>query len=154
MTADSPRQSVAAACDRLAEEFLDVEPRQRLELLLESAERLPPLPAKYRAERDAGLHRVHECQSPVFLWIELDAQQRVTLYADVAPTAPTVKGFVSLLSEVLSGAPAAEALTLEPSFVHRLGLAAALGMVRMRGLNAILFAVHKRLEQALAATPG
>jgi sulfur transfer protein SufE len=62
-----------------------------------------------------------------------------------------VQGFVSLLIEVLSGAPAAEALAVGPALVNRLGLSAALGMVRTRGLSAILFAVRKRIELALSA---
>jgi cysteine desulfuration protein SufE len=38
-----------------------LEPRERLELLLEFAEKLAPLPARYEVERAAGINRVHEC---------------------------------------------------------------------------------------------
>ncbi len=50
--------------DEIVAEFADLESRERLELLLEFAENLPPLPAKYEADRDAGLHRIAECQTP------------------------------------------------------------------------------------------
>jgi cysteine desulfuration protein SufE len=141
--------SASQRLQRIAEEFADLDLRERLELLLEFADRLPPLPPKYRAEREAGKHRVHECQSPVFLWAELGADLRFTLIADVAPEAPTVKGFVSLLCEAFNGAPVGEVLAVEPNVVQRLGLTEALGMQRMRGLHGILFAVRRHAQTAL-----
>jgi cysteine desulfuration protein SufE len=133
--------------DAVAAEFAELEPRERLELLLEFSEKLPPLPARYQAERDAGLNRVHECQTPVFLWAEVD-QGQVRIYADAAPEAPTVKGFVSLLVELLSGAAPEEVLALDANLVERFGLVAALGMVRMRGLHAIAHHIRRKIAAA------
>jgi cysteine desulfuration protein SufE len=147
MAADD--DTVAVRVNRIAADFAELEPRERLELLLEFAERLPPLPDKYKADRDAGLHRVRECQTPVFIWVEL-ADSRVELIADVAPEAPTVKGFVSLLREAFQGEPAAEVVAVEQDLVKRLGLLESLGMVRMRGLVSILFAVRRQVQAALA----
>jgi cysteine desulfuration protein SufE len=141
--------SVAQRIDAVAEEFGELAPRERLELLLEFAEKLPPLPAEYQAERERAEHRVHECQTPVFIWVGV-ADDRVQLLADVAPEAPTVKGFVSILVEVLAGGRPAEVLAIEPNLVQRLGLVEALGMQRMRGLQAILFYVRNKIRQALA----
>src|ERR1700676_622770 len=101
--------SAATKLDQIVGEFADLEPRERLELLLEFAEGLPPLPPRYQAEKDRGEHRVHECQTPVFLWVEVN-DGRVQVYADVAPEAPTVKGFVNILVEAFNGATADEAL--------------------------------------------
>src|SRR5437588_11801487 len=81
--------SAATKLDQIVGEFADLEPRERLELLLEFAEGLPPLPPRYQAEKDRGEHRVHECQTPVFLWVEVN-DGRVQVYGDVAPEAPTV----------------------------------------------------------------
>jgi cysteine desulfuration protein SufE len=133
--------------DQVAAEFAELEPRERLELLLEFAEKLPPLPAKYQAERDAGLNRVHECQTPVFLWTEIE-DGRVRVYADVAPEAPTVKGFVSLLAELLSGETPEEVLQAPDDLVNRFGLVEALGMVRMRGLHAIAHHLRRKIAAA------
>jgi cysteine desulfuration protein SufE len=140
---------VAQRLDAVAEEFGDLAPRERLELLLEFAEKLPPLPAEYQAERERAEHRVHECQTPVFIWVRV-AGDRVELLADVASEAPTVKGFVSILVEVFAGGRPAEVLAIEPNLVQRLGLVEALGMQRMRGLQAILFYVRNQIRQALA----
>lgn len=122
--------------DEVATEFADLEPRERLELLLDFAERLPHLPPELQAERDAGEHRVHECMTPVYLWV-LPENGHVRVHGDVAPEAPTVKGFVGILAEAFSGVTPAEVLEVPPDVIHRLGLVEALGMVRMRGMSAI-----------------
>ncbi len=142
---NAPRERL----ESIAGEFAELEPRERLELLLEFAEKLAPLPARYHAERDAGMGRVVECQTPVFLWVTLE-DGRVRIDADVAPEAPTVKGFVSLLVDIYSGATPDEALAVESNVVERFGLAdpRALGMVRMRGLQAIAHHIRKKIAAA------
>jgi cysteine desulfuration protein SufE len=132
--------------DRIAAEFAELDPRERLELLLEFAAKLPPLAAEYHQERDAGQGRVPECQTPVFLWVKW-IDDRVHIDADVAPEAPTVKGFVSVLIEIFEGATLAESLAVEPNFVHRFGLTDSLGMVRMRGLAAIAQAIRRKVAR-------
>jgi cysteine desulfuration protein SufE len=138
--------SVAERIQAVVSEFQSLEPRERLELLLEFAENLPPLPAELQAEKERAEHRVHECQTPVFLWVRV-LEDRVQIVADVAPEAPTVKGFVGILVEVFSQSRAEEVLAVESDLVHRLGLSEALGMMRMRGLNAILFYIRKQVRQ-------
>jgi cysteine desulfuration protein SufE len=138
--------SVQDRLDEIAEEFAELSPRERLELLLDFAENLPPLPPELQAQRDAGEHRVHECQTPVFLWV-LPEGESVRVYGDVAPEAPTVKGFVGIMVEACSGARPEEILAADPHLVHRLGLAEALGMVRMRGLSAIVHRIRRETQQ-------
>jgi cysteine desulfuration protein SufE len=133
--------------DKVIEEFAGLEPRECLELLLDFSENLPELPPEYRAQRDAGLHRVHECQTPVFLWVEIE-NGRVQLIADVAPEAPTVRGFVGVLVEAFSGATPDEVLAVPPNLIRRLGLVDALGMVRMNGLHAILGRIRQEVAKA------
>jgi cysteine desulfuration protein SufE len=137
----------AMKIDRIVEEFADLEPRERLELLLEYAEGLPPLPPRYQAEKERGEHRVHECQTPVFLWVEVNNGQ-VDVFADVAPEAPTVKGFVGILADAFTGAAPEEVLSVGPDLLQRLGLLQALGMMRMRGLQAILFTIREQVRRA------
>jgi cysteine desulfuration protein SufE len=139
--------TVADKLDQIVAEFADLEPRERLELLLEFAESLPPLPAKYQAERDAGLHRVAECQTPVFIWVEL-VDGRIQIHADVAPEAPTVKGFVGILVDAYSGATPDQIETVPTDLLKRLGLLESLGMVRMRGLAAIQHYIRAQVAKA------
>jgi cysteine desulfuration protein SufE len=93
---------------------------------------------------------VHECQTPVYLWVEVQ-DGRVQLYADVAPEAPTVKGYVAILVEAFSGATPDEVLSVKPDLLGRLGLVEALGMMRMRGLGALLNRVREGVREAQAA---
>ncbi|NCX97507.1 MAG: cysteine desulfuration protein SufE, partial [Planctomycetia bacterium] len=97
---------VRSRIDGVVEEFVDLDGREKLELLVEYAAGLPPLPAEYQARKAAAEGRIHECQTPVFLWTAADADGGAVLVADVAPEAPTVKGFVAVLRGVVAGRPA------------------------------------------------
>ena len=101
--------------------------------LLDFAKALPPLPERLAAHKDAS-HRVEECQSPVYLFVEFNGD-RVALYADAPIEAPTVRGFVSLLLEGLNGATVDEVLQVPGNLVERSGLGEILGMLRVRGLT-------------------
>jgi cysteine desulfuration protein SufE len=149
MQDETAMSAAATKLDQIVGEFADLEPRERLELLLEFAEGLPPLPPRYQAEKDRGEHRVHECQTPVFLWVEVN-DGVVQVYGDVAPEAPTVKGFVGILADAFSGASPEEVLSVEPDLLQRLGLLQALGMMRMRGLQAIQYTILDQVRKAAA----
>ena len=141
--------------DSIITEFDGLDYQDRLELLLDFAESLPELPEQYRAERDAGIGKVPECMTPVFMWIDV-VDGKVQLIADVAPEAPTVKGFVSILVEAWNGAPPEEVSAAHPDILRQMGLADKLGMTRLRGLNAIVhrikYEVGKRTGKIEAAT--
>ena len=96
------------------------------------------------ARKAAEDRRVHECQTPVFLWTEVD-DAGTRLIAEVAPEAPTVKGFVAILAEAIAGRPPAEAASLSDDILERMGLADVLGMMRARGLHAIVNRVRREL---------
>ena len=120
----------------------------RLETLLDYARKLPALPERYEAEKALGTARVHECQTPVFLWIEV-SDGAVHIHADVPRESPTVRGFVSLLVRTLDGRPPAEVARVPNDLLDQLGLTEVLGMTRTQGLSAIL----GRLKRAVAAPP-
>jgi cysteine desulfuration protein SufE len=141
----SDNQTPAERLEAIAGEFTELAPRERLELLLEFANNLPPLPAHLASEAERSSHRIQECQTPVFIWTDV-VDGRVRLAAEVAPEAPTVKGFVSILIDLFSGASVADALALESNVVGRLGLIEALGMMRMRGLQAMQFYIRNRIR--------
>jgi cysteine desulfuration protein SufE len=110
--------------------------QERIDMLLDFAKGLPPLPERLVAHKDAS-HRVEECQSPVYLFVEF-AGDKVALYADAPIEAPTVRGFVSLLLEGLNGATVEEILHVPGDLVQRCGLTEILGMLRVRGLTGVL----------------
>jgi cysteine desulfuration protein SufE len=132
--------------DEIIEEFADLDSRERLELLLDFAENLPPLPERFREERKQGKNRIQECQTPVYLWVEVE-QGRVQIYGDVAPEAPTVKGFVAILVEAFSGRTPEEVLAVPQNVLSRMGLIEALGMLRSRGLSGVLKRIREEIEK-------
>jgi cysteine desulfuration protein SufE len=132
--------------DNLIPRFKAADRQTRLETLLDYSKKLPALPERYQAERELGHNRVDECQTPVFLWIEV-GDDGVHIHADVPREAPTVRGFVSLLARTLDGEPPAAVAGLPLDLLDRLGLSETLGMTRTQGLTAILH----RIKSAVAA---
>ncbi len=126
--------------ERLAEvvdQFQMLDPDFRLQMLLEYAEKLPDLPEELHEARDAGLNRVEECQSPVYLWVN-QKDGSVELHADVPKESPTVRGFVSVLVNTLDGAPLEDVADLPLDLLNQMGIAPLIGMTRTRGLSAIV----------------
>jgi cysteine desulfuration protein SufE len=118
----------------------------RLETLLDYSRKLPPLPDRYQDERERNEHQVHECQTPVFLWVEVNGG-KVHIHADVPPESPTVRGFISLLARSLEGAAPADVARVPDDLLDQLGLSETLGMTRTQGLTAIL----SRIKRSVAA---
>src|SRR5690606_20739531 len=77
-----PSVSNPAPLQKIVDEFRAAPKQLRLPLLLEYANRLPPLPAGM----DSDLERVHECQTPLFLKTTLE-DGRVRLFFDAPPEA-------------------------------------------------------------------
>jgi len=138
---------VTAALHDLVQELRDADRQDRIELLIDLAKQLPPLPDRLAHFKDEA-HRVPECQSPVFLFVERE-DDRVRLFADAPIEAPTVRGFVAILVEGLDGAAPGEILAVPPDLVERAGMAEILGMQRVNGLGNVL----RRLKAAVAAAP-
>ena len=118
----------------------------RLEALLDYARKLPELPERYANERGSEQARVHECQTPVYLWVEV-ADGGVHIYADAPRESPTVRGFISLLARSLDGLPPDAVARVPDDLLDQLRLSEALGMTRTQGLTAIL----QRIKRAVAA---
>lgn len=140
---------MATELDAIVSELNEADKQERIELLIDFAKRLPPLPERLSRYKDAA-HRVEECQSPVFLFVELDGD-RVAIHADAPPEAPTVRGFVSILVEGLTGATAEEVLCVKADLIDRCGLPEILGMLRVRGLGGVLRRLKAEVTGALVA---
>jgi len=137
---------MATELESIIEELASCDRQERIDLLLDFARRLPPLPDRLLAHKDAS-HRVEECQSPVYLFVEFDGD-RVVLFADAPVEAPTVRGFVSLLIEGLQGTTLEQILQIPADLVERSGLAEILGMLRVRGLSGVLRRLKSEVTKA------
>ncbi|MEX0670309.1 MAG: SufE family protein [Pirellulales bacterium] len=135
-------ESIQQRLDELIGEFADLDAREKLELLVDFAHGLPPLSAEYEARKAVEDRRVHECQTAVFLWTEGTADA-ARLVAEVAAEAPTVKGFVAILADAINGRPVADVAAISDDMLERMGLADVLGILRTRGLRAIVARVKR-----------
>ena len=133
--------------DSLIPRFKAADRETRLETLLDYSKKLPPLPERFEAEKQLGHNRVDECQTTVYLWVEVD-EQGVHIHADVPREAPTVRGFVSLLARTLEGQTPDVVAKLPLDLLDRLGLSETLGMTRTQGLTAILHRIKKSVASA------
>ena len=130
----------------IAEEFGAVAGRERLQLLLEFSEDLPPLPARYAEHRDR-LEPVPECQSPLFLAVEVDADAVVHLFFDAPREAPTTRGFAGILHAGLDGQDADEVLDTPGEFTSQLGLQDLVSPLRLRGMAAMLGRIKRQVRE-------
>jgi cysteine desulfuration protein SufE len=131
---------------RVVDDFAAAPMELRIELLVEHAGMVPPLP-EHLADHPERMEQVVECQTPFFLATEVDEAGRVQLFFDAPPEAPTTRGFAGILVAGLDGAEVDEVLAVPDDFHHRMGLAEAISPLRLRGMDAILF----RLKAQLAA---
>ncbi|MGH3797440.1 MAG: SufE family protein [Pseudonocardiaceae bacterium] len=130
----------------LAEDFEAVGPADRVQLLLDLSDELPELPPHLAGARDS-MERVHECQSPLFMAVEVSADQRVHLYFDAPPEAPTTRGLASILFTGLDGEPVGTVLTTPDDFYLRLGLAESVSPLRLRGMAAMLARIKRNVRE-------
>jgi cysteine desulfuration protein SufE len=135
--------------DTLIPRFKAADRQTRLETLLDYSQKLPPLPDRYEAEKQQGHNRVHECQTPVYLWVELN-QGRVHIHADVPRESPTVRGFIALLARTLDNQTPEAVAQLPDDLLDQLGLSETLGMTRTQGLTAILNRIKRSVATAAA----
>ncbi|WP_374686838.1 SufE family protein [Promineifilum sp.] len=134
-----------AALQTIVEDFRAIEGQEKLEYLLELADRLPPLPERLVPQRQS-MDVVNECMTDVFVHAEKENGDRIRFYLDVAEESPTVRGYATILQEGLSGAKLDEILSVPLEFYLQLGLQQVLSAQRLNGIGAIL-AHMKRVAQ-------
>jgi cysteine desulfuration protein SufE len=134
----------------IVDDFAAVGDKDRLQLLLEFSEELPGLPDRY-AEDPALLEPVPECQSPVFLAVEVGEDDTVHLFFDAPREAPTTRGFAGILHAGLDGMPADEVLATPAEFSSQLGLQHLVSPLRLRGMVAMLGRIKRQIRDRRAA---
>ncbi len=153
MASDTSTASAAELPERFAEiveEFLALSPADRLQLLVEFGAELPDPPARLEERREL-FEQVVECQSPVYVLVELTGEDpAVQLHISAPPQAPTTRGFAGVLHAALDGAPVHEVLAVPADVSTRLGLGEAVSPLRLRGMSGML----ERIKRQVAAKAG
>jgi cysteine desulfuration protein SufE len=145
-TADLPK-----ALAEIAQDFTELTVPERLQLLLEFSEELPQLPSRY-ADAPEKMEQVHECQSPLFLTVEVDEEsapepgkRAVSLFFSAPPEAPTTRGFAGILHQGLDGLSVDEILAVPEDAPYRFSLAEAVSPLRLRGMVGMLSRIKRQV---------
>jgi cysteine desulfuration protein SufE len=114
---------------------------ERYQYLIDLGRKLPAFPEAWKTEE----HRLHGCQSLVWIVAEGDADKLV--FHSVSDSA-IVSGLVYLALRVYSGRSAQEILTTQPDYINTIGLAKHLSPTRSNGLAALLAFMQERAKDA------
>jgi cysteine desulfuration protein SufE len=125
-----------ARLQEIVDDFGFLTGQEKLEYLLEFAEKLPSLPPHLQDQR-ANMDQVHECLTPVFLLAEKE-NGRLHFHFDIPPEAPTVRGFAAILQEGLNGVTPEDMIAVPNEFYYEMGLQSVLSGQRLNGIGAML----------------
>jgi cysteine desulfuration protein SufE len=147
---EATQQTTMETLNKNLQRFQSLGREMRLQLLLQYAKKFPELPEDLKEARDAGLNRVQECQTPLFLWVSV-RDGKVWLFADVPPNAPTVRGFMGFLMESLNGQDPSLVRDLPDDLLDRMGIGEVLGIMRTQGLGSVIRRVKEDVGRAAEA---
>lgn len=121
-----------------------------LEMLLEYADAVPPLPPEL--VNHAGMEQVPECQTPFFLQARVQPDNTVRVWFDCPREAPTTRAFAGILAEGLAGATVDGVLAVPADLYQRMGLSTAISPLRVRGGTAILARLQRQVRDQLSVS--
>jgi cysteine desulfuration protein SufE len=120
----------------IIDDFALAEKQEKVELLIQYAESLPPLPEWLKDERDK-MDAVPECMTPVHVFGE-KKDGVMTFHFDIPPQSPTVRGLASILANGLNGCTPEEIISVPADFYHEMNLQEAISSQRLNGFMGIL----------------
>lgn len=127
-------------------DFHELPESERLTMLLDFSTDLAPLPPQY-ADHPELLEPVPECQSPIFLIVDVDGQgpdAPVQVHFSAPAEAPTTRGFAGILHEGMAGATAQEILDVPNDLPGRLALTSLVSPLRLRGMAGMLARIKRQ----------
>ena len=139
-----------ASSTQIAAEFAELEPRERLELLLEFAEKLAPLPPQHRGRARRGPEPRARVPDAGLSVGRRSKTARCTSMPTSRPRRRRSRDLSACWSIFSRAHARAKCWRSSRISCIALGLAEALGMVRMRGLQAIAHHIRQKVAQAAA----
>lgn len=140
--------TITTPAQEIIQELQEVDSRDRLELLIEYANSLPELPSRYLDHPDL-LERVEECQSPVYLFVEIH-DEVVSVFLTAPAEAPTTRAFASILHKSLNLQSVDTVLNFDNDYPERLGLTELVSPLRMRGIRGMLARIKRQVAEKSA----
>ncbi|MCH6229626.1 SufE family protein [Microbacterium sp. CFH 31415] len=139
-----------ASLAEIRDDFLELPESERLQLLLEFSQELPPVPAEYEGHPEL-YERVAECQSPVFIVIDVGDDDVVAMHATAPPEAPTTRGFASILAQGITGLTSDEVLAIPADFPQSIGLTRVVSPLRISGMTGMLMRAKRQVQAKRSA---
>ena len=129
----------------IANDFSALEGNDRLELLIEISDQLPALPERY-ADHPELLERVEECQSPVYLFVEIH-DGTVEIFLTAPREAPTTRAFAGILHASLNEQTVDTVLNFDDNYPSMLGITELVSPLRMRGIRGMLARIKRQVRE-------
>lgn len=136
---------VPAVLAEIRDDFLETPEGDRLTLLLEFADELPPVSDEVAAQPEM-YERVAECQSPVYIHVEV-VDGIVTMHATAPLEAPTTRGFASILVQGITGLTVDEVLAIPVDYPQTIGLTKLVSPLRIGGMTGMLMRAKNQVTQ-------
>lgn len=146
MSADT--QPIPEGIRKILDRFAALTPDLTRQALVQYANRLEPLPERFRA-LDREAYAVHECQTPVAIYPEVEGG-RMHYYADVPRGAPTIRALLAMIFAAVNDQPPETVLAIPEDFVRQVMDKLGLG-TREIGLNAMVERLKRAAREATAA---
>jgi cysteine desulfuration protein SufE len=137
--------TLPASLAEIRDDFLELPEPERLQLLLEFSNELPAVPPQYDGHPEL-CERVVECQSPVYIIVDVDEDDRVVMHATAPREAPTTRGFASILVQGIAGLSADEVLGIPDDYPQSIGLTRAVSPLRISGMTGMLMRVKRQVR--------
>jgi cysteine desulfuration protein SufE len=144
MSDTSNPTEIPEGIQKILRRFATLTPDMTRQALVQYANRLPPLPERFR-DLDREQFAVHECMTPVAIYPEV-IEGRMYYHADVPQSAPTIRALLAMIFEAINGAEPDAVLRIPQDFVRQVMDKLGLG-TREVGLNAMI----ERLKRAARA---
>jgi cysteine desulfuration protein SufE len=129
--------SLPQKLQEIVDDFASMSREEKLETLIAYAESFPPLPERFKDQRD-NMEAVPECMTPVFLISEQEPNGGIIFYADIPPQSPTVRGLASILLNGLNGCTMEEIISIPADFYLAMNLQEAVSGQRLNGFMGVL----------------
>ncbi|MFJ4164158.1 SufE family protein [Microbacterium sp. NPDC089698] len=146
---DTPAFVLPDSLAEIRDEFLELPETDRLQLLLEFSNELPAVSDEVAAHPEMT-ERVAECQSPVYIYLEL-ADGAVTMHATAPAEAPTTRGFASILAQGIAGLSPEAVLAIPDDFPQSIGLTRVVSPLRISGMTGMLMRAKRQVRARLTA---
>ena len=141
MSDPTPSSQIPPGIEKILRRFATLTPDLTRQALVQYANKLPPLPERFRA-LDTSQYRVHECQTPVAIFPEV-VDGKMHYYADVPQGAPTIRALLAMIFDAVNGQPPQTVLAIPPDFVRQV-----MGKIGLQAREAGLSAMVERLKRA------